>query len=299
MSTVADACPRFDVCSPFLLDVILLLPAPAAWPRPVCCVRPPPPRLPRFKIWTCVPLRVGGFLRLTLVPLHHRFNAWVHKRNAFRWSCWDHGIVNCPQRNSHECGTDNQGKRYQQWVEIPKVFPDGYVWRGSVICWCLRLLFSFLGARGVSMPVPVVREGQRVTLCWVLTYVRGLAPSVSDLLSPTRRFTFISFCLLLPVTLSSLFFIVPLFPGSTISATRGWAGASIKATTTRAPRSASAAARSKTHGNQSTSTTKTASATRRRATSASAAPSRAPAPAGGSGQTRGTGGRRRRSTAGR
>lgn len=40
------------------------------------------------------------------------------------------------------------------------------------------------------MPVPVVREGQRVTLCWVLTYVRGLAPSVSDLLSPTRRFTF-------------------------------------------------------------------------------------------------------------
>lgn len=78
----------------------------------------------------------GGFLRLTLVPLHHRFNAWVHKRNAFRWSCWDHGIVNCPQRNSHECGTDNQGKRYQQWVEIPKVFPDGeyylgYSWMGG------------------------------------------------------------------------------------------------------------------------------------------------------------------------
>ncbi|KAK1865256.1 hypothetical protein I4F81_007790 [Pyropia yezoensis] len=78
----------------------------------------------------------GGFLRLSLVPLHHRFNAWAHKRNAFRWSCWDHGMVNCPQRNSHECGTDRNGKRYQQWVEIPKVFPDGeyylsYLWYGG------------------------------------------------------------------------------------------------------------------------------------------------------------------------
>lgn len=74
-----------------------------------------------------LPRSAGGFMRLTLVPPHHRFHAWAHKRNAFRWSCWDHGMVNCPRRTSHECGTDNRGKRYQQWVEIPKVFPDGYV----------------------------------------------------------------------------------------------------------------------------------------------------------------------------
>lgn len=95
-----------------------------------------------------VPLHVGGFLRLSLVPLHHRFNAWAHKRNAFRWSCWDHGMVNCPQRNSHECGTDRNGKRYQQWVEIPKVFPDGYVPRIGGGCVLRLVSFAYTGRLG-------------------------------------------------------------------------------------------------------------------------------------------------------
>lgn len=89
----------------------------------------------------------GGFMRMSLVPLRDRFNKWVHDRNAFRWSCWDHrpSLVNCPRRTSHDCGTDNGGKRYQQWVEIPKVFNDGYVRDGIVAGLSPLCQFVFCG----------------------------------------------------------------------------------------------------------------------------------------------------------
>jgi len=75
-------------------------------------------------------------MRLTLVPTKHRYNHDVHHRNAFRWSCWDHGEVPCPNRSPSECGNDNLGRRYQQWVKIPPVFPDGdyvlgFAWFGG------------------------------------------------------------------------------------------------------------------------------------------------------------------------
>eukprot|EP00168_Porphyra_purpurea_P003714 TRINITY_DN14328_c0_g1_i1.p1 TRINITY_DN14328_c0_g1~~TRINITY_DN14328_c0_g1_i1.p1 ORF type:complete len:261 (-),score=27.05 TRINITY_DN14328_c0_g1_i1:35-817(-) len=78
----------------------------------------------------------GGFLRLTLVPVKHRYHAWAHARNAFRWSCWSAGEVNCPKRTGFECGNDSRGRRYQQWVTIPPVFQDGeyilgFVWYGG------------------------------------------------------------------------------------------------------------------------------------------------------------------------
>jgi len=78
----------------------------------------------------------GGFLRLSLVPVKHRDDPWTHDRNAFRWSCWSAGEVDCPKRNEFECGNDNHGRRYQQWVTIPPVFEDGlyvlgFVWYGG------------------------------------------------------------------------------------------------------------------------------------------------------------------------
>jgi len=77
-----------------------------------------------------------GFLRLTLVPLKHKFNKWVHARNAFRWSCWSFGTEPCPNRSHQQCGNDGTGRRYRQWVTIPPVFPDGvyvlgFVWYGG------------------------------------------------------------------------------------------------------------------------------------------------------------------------
>jgi len=75
-------------------------------------------------------------LRLSLVPVKHRDDPWTHDRNAFRWSCWSAGEVDCPKRNEFECGNDNHGRRYQQWVTIPPVFEDGlyvlgFVWYGG------------------------------------------------------------------------------------------------------------------------------------------------------------------------
>lgn len=64
----------------------------------------------------------GGFLRLSLVPVHQKMSHAVHARNAFRWSCWSHGRIGCGRG---ECGTDKTRSRYRQFVTIPDVFPDG------------------------------------------------------------------------------------------------------------------------------------------------------------------------------
>ncbi|OSX69554.1 hypothetical protein BU14_1399s0002, partial [Porphyra umbilicalis] len=78
----------------------------------------------------------GGFMRLSLVPMKHRFSHKAHDRNAFLWTCWDVGLRDCPRRTPHDCGTDRKGKRYRQWVRMPNVFPDGdymlgYAWYGG------------------------------------------------------------------------------------------------------------------------------------------------------------------------
>jgi len=75
-------------------------------------------------------------MRLSLVPMKHRFSHKVHDRNAFLWTCWDVGLRDCPRRTPHDCGTDRKGKRYRQWVRMPNVFPDGdymlgYAWYGG------------------------------------------------------------------------------------------------------------------------------------------------------------------------
>lgn len=75
----------------------------------------------------------GGFLRLSLVPVHQRTRHDVHARNAFRWSCWSHGQIRC---RDGKCGTDRKGWRYRQFITIPDVFPDGeyvlgFAWYGG------------------------------------------------------------------------------------------------------------------------------------------------------------------------
>lgn len=75
----------------------------------------------------------GGFLRLSLVPVHQKMSHAVHARNAFRWSCWSHGRIGC---GSGSCGTDRTRSRYRQFMTIPDVFPDGeyvlgYAWYGG------------------------------------------------------------------------------------------------------------------------------------------------------------------------
>eukprot|EP00168_Porphyra_purpurea_P009200 TRINITY_DN221_c0_g1_i7.p1 TRINITY_DN221_c0_g1~~TRINITY_DN221_c0_g1_i7.p1 ORF type:complete len:319 (-),score=3.96 TRINITY_DN221_c0_g1_i7:419-1375(-) len=69
----------------------------------------------------------GGFMRLSLVPMKHRFSHEAHNRNAFLWTCWDVGLRDCPRRTPHDCGTDRQGKRYRQWVRMPNVFPTATI----------------------------------------------------------------------------------------------------------------------------------------------------------------------------
>lgn len=75
----------------------------------------------------------GGFLRLSLVPVHQKMSHAAHARNAFRWSCWSHGRIGCGRG---DCGTDRTRSRYRQHITIPDVFPDGdymlgYAWYGG------------------------------------------------------------------------------------------------------------------------------------------------------------------------
>lgn len=112
--------------------------------------------------------------RLSLVPLKRRFSSWAHDKNAFLYSCWDAGMVNCPSRSSHACGTDQRGKRYQQWVRLPTVFPDGdyylgYTWWGG--SWqqgdyysCARIRVR--GGQLTASHQPAFTRSSRGGKCW-------------------------------------------------------------------------------------------------------------------------------------
>lgn len=116
----------------------------------------------------------GGMFRLSLVPLKRRFSSWAHDKNAFLYSCWDAGMVNCPSRSSHACGTDQRGKRYQQWVRLPTVFPDGdyylgYTWWGG--SWqqgdyysCARIRVR--GGQLTASHQPAFTRSSRGGKCW-------------------------------------------------------------------------------------------------------------------------------------
>lgn len=128
----------------------------------LCPPFPPPPSL------------AGGMFRLSLVPLKRRFSSWAHDKNAFLYSCWDAGMVNCPSRSSHACGTDQRGKRYQQWVRLPTVFPDGdyilgYTWWGG--SWqqgdyysCARIRVR--GGQLTASHQPAFTRSSRGGKCW-------------------------------------------------------------------------------------------------------------------------------------
>lgn len=65
----------------------------------------------------------SGFVRFTLVPKSDRMSKGIHDKFAFQFACWEAGLTSCSPGES--CGTDQEGKRFQTPVEIPRVFPDG------------------------------------------------------------------------------------------------------------------------------------------------------------------------------
>lgn len=77
----------------------------------------------------------GGFVRFSLVPLSQMTDHRWHEYTAFHYGCFEAYRYSCS--GSVACGNDNKGKGYYQYVEIPRVFPDGMyvfgmVWFGGV-----------------------------------------------------------------------------------------------------------------------------------------------------------------------
>jgi hypothetical protein len=76
----------------------------------------------------------SGFVRFTLVPKSQRMNKDVHEKFAFHYACWEAGEIGCDPGD--QCGTDENRRRYQTEVEIPRIFPDGeyilgWAWYGG------------------------------------------------------------------------------------------------------------------------------------------------------------------------
>ena len=78
---------------------------------------------------------IGGYYRMSLVPVKHMFNFWWHKRTAFQWGCWTQGKYICRKRPV--CGTDQKGLASSGPMTVPQIYPDGVytfamVWYGGL-----------------------------------------------------------------------------------------------------------------------------------------------------------------------
>ncbi len=77
----------------------------------------------------------GGFYRRSPVPVKHMFDPAWHAKTAFDYGCWSQGVYKCG--HAFDCGTDKDGYAYSNYMEIPRVFPDGdyvfaMVWYGGI-----------------------------------------------------------------------------------------------------------------------------------------------------------------------
>lgn len=69
---------------------------------------------------------VGGFVRLSLVPIGDMERKDVHDLMAFYFGCWSSGGYTCDEKEHHrDCGFDRDNLAWKADVLIPTVYPDG------------------------------------------------------------------------------------------------------------------------------------------------------------------------------
>lgn len=78
---------------------------------------------------------VGGFIRLSLVPVSSLSNAKAYERLAFYYGCWEQGVHRCGPYQM--CGADKTRRALQRIITVPTYLPDGvyvlgFIWYGGV-----------------------------------------------------------------------------------------------------------------------------------------------------------------------
>lgn len=78
---------------------------------------------------------VGGFIRLSLVPISSLSDALAHERLAFYYGCWEQGVHRCGPNQL--CGADKTRLALQRFITVPTYLPDGvyvlgFIWYGGV-----------------------------------------------------------------------------------------------------------------------------------------------------------------------
>lgn len=69
---------------------------------------------------------VGGFMRLTLVPLDEMMRTEAHEALAFHYSCWSSELYYCDNKEQHrDCGYDRDNLAYKTTITVPTIYPDG------------------------------------------------------------------------------------------------------------------------------------------------------------------------------
>lgn len=78
---------------------------------------------------------LGGFIRLSLVPVSSLSDAAAHERLAFYYGCWEQGVHRCGPHQP--CGADKTRLALQRYITVPTYLPDGvyvlgFIWYGGI-----------------------------------------------------------------------------------------------------------------------------------------------------------------------
>lgn len=78
---------------------------------------------------------VGGFVRLSFVPIDKTMDPAAHERLSFYYGCWEQGQHRCSQKQ--DCAADETNSALSRRITIPQYLPDGvyvfgFLWFGGV-----------------------------------------------------------------------------------------------------------------------------------------------------------------------